>query len=198
MLLAAPEASAEALRHEHAVLTQGGFLEVVAFRSLAFALTLPPPLFIQGIGALGWFCLGLAAVRVGAIHDAAHPVWAALRRWCLPAGVALTVAAALVATLGYLGVIAALARPPGPIMARVLAAGGASLSVYLGQSIVMSTVFAGYGLGLWGRPDRLTATAIAIVVTAALILALVHWRARFALGPFEWGLRRITHPGQRG
>jgi uncharacterized protein len=62
----------------------------------------------------------------------------------------------------------------------------------------MSTVFAGYGLGLWGRPDRLTATAIAIVVKAALILALVHWRARFALGPFEWGLRRITHPGQRG
>lgn len=217
LLLAAPEASAETLRHERAILTQGGFLEVVAFRSLAFALALPPLLFMQGIGALGWFCLGLAAVRAGAIDDAAHPVWAGLRRWCLPAGVALgligaamwqwgptapgvalTVATAPLATMGYLGVIAALARPPGPIMARVLAAGGSSLSVYLGQSMVMSTVFAGYGLGLWGRPDRLTATAIAIIATAALILALALWRARFALGPFEWVLRRITYAGQRG
>jgi uncharacterized protein len=68
---------------------------------------------------------------------------------------------------------------------------------YLGQSIILSTIFAGYGLGLWEAVDRLTATVIAIAVTAGLILVLSVWRTRFAFGPFEWVLRRITYAGQR-
>jgi uncharacterized protein len=111
--------------------------------------------------------------------------------------IATSPATAPVATLGYLGLIAAVARPPGPLLARVLAAGGSSLSVYLGQSIILTTVFSGYGLGLWGAVDRLTATAIAIVVTAGLILALSVWRLRFAMGPFEGLLRWISRAGQR-
>jgi uncharacterized protein len=151
------------------------------------------------------------------IDDAAHPLWRRARRWCLVPGVLLgligaavwqwgppvlgvlmTTATAPVATLGYLGLIAALSRPPGPIMAKVLTAGGSSLSVYLGQSILLSTIFSGYGFGLWGAVDRLTATVIAIVATAALIIALALWRAGFALGPFEWALRRITYGGSAG
>ena len=80
-------------------------------------------------------------------------------------------------------------------MATALASGGSSLSVYLGQSIVLSTIFSGYGLGLWGAVDRFNAIAIAVAVTAALIAALSIWRTRFALGPFEWVLRRITYAG---
>jgi len=78
-------------------------------------------------------------------------------------------------------------------MARVLVAGGSSLSVYLGQSIVLSSVFSAYGLGLWDAVDRPTAVAIAVGVTAVLILALSVWRRWFPLGPFEWVLRRITY-----
>jgi uncharacterized protein len=65
------------------------------------------------------------------------------------ARVVLTIVSAPVATLGYLGLIAALSRPPGPIMAQALKAGESSLSIYLGQSIILSTIFSGYGLGLW-------------------------------------------------
>jgi uncharacterized protein len=141
---------------------------------------MPSFLVIQGISALGWFCLGLAAVKSGMIDDAVHPLWRRARRWCLGPGVALgllgaaiwqwgppvpgvvlTIVSAPVATLGYLGLIAALSRPPGPIMAQALAAGGSSLSIYLGQSIVLSTIFSGYGLGLWGAVDRLTAVLVA-------------------------------------
>ena len=74
-------------------------------------------------------------------------------------------------------------------------AGGSSLSIYLGQSILLSTLFAGYGLGLWGAVDRATATGISFAVTLALIGLVAIWRMRFALGPFEWVLRRITHAG---
>ncbi len=214
LLLAAPETPPDIVALEREILTEGGFLDAVAFRSIGFAFFLPSFLVIQGISALGWFCLGLAAVRSGMIDDAAHPLWRRARLWCLLPGVALglagaalwqwgpavpgvvlTTVAAPVATLGYLGSIAALSRPPGPVMARALAAGGSSLSVYLGQSIILSTVFAGYGLGLWNAVDRMTAVAIAVATTAGLVVALSMWRSRFALGPFEWVLRRITYAG---
>jgi uncharacterized protein len=217
LLLAAPETPPDIVALEREILTEGGFLDAAAFRSIGFAFFLPSFLVIQGISALGWFCLGLAAVRAGMIDDASHPLWRRARRWCLLPGVALgfagaalwqwgpavpgvvmTTVAAPVATLGYLGLIAAFSRPPGPVMARALAAGGSSLSVYLGQSIILSTVFAGYGLGLWEAVDRMTAVAIAMATTALLIVALSVWRSRFALGPFEWVLRRITYAGSRG
>jgi len=216
LMLVAPETPPDIIALERDVLTEGGFLDAVLFRSVGFAVIMPTFLVIQGISALGWFCLGLAAVKSGMIDNAHHPLWRRARRLCLApgvalsligaavwqwgapgAGLALTTTAAPVATLGYLGVIAALSRPPGPVIARALTAGGSSLSIYLGQSIVLTTVFSGYGLGLWESVDRLTATAIAIAVTAGLIVALSIWRSRLALGPFEWVLRRMTYPGNR-
>ena len=77
-------------------------------------------------------------------------------------------------------------------MAQALAAGGSSLSIYLGQSIVLSTLFTGYGFGLWGAVDRLAAVATALGITVGLIGVLLLWRRSFQLGPFEWVLRRIT------
>jgi uncharacterized protein len=216
LLLAAPATPPHIVALERETLTAGGFMDAVAFRSIGFAFTMPSFLVIQGVSALGWFCLGLAAVQSNMIEDLRHPLWRRARRWCLVPGVAVsllgaaiwqwgaagpgavvTIAVAPVATLGYLGVIAAISRPPGPTMARALAAGGSSLSVYLGQSIILSTVFSGYGLGLWGECDRLTAVAIAIATTAGLIVALAIWRTRFTFGPFEWVLRRMTHAGRQ-
>lgn len=173
---------------------------------------MPSFLVIQGISALGWFCLGLAAVKSCMIDVAVHPLWRRVRRWCLGPGVALslsgaaiwqwapplpgvvlTIVAAPLATLGYLGLIAALSRSPGPIRAQALQAGGSSLSIYLGQSILLSTIFSGNVLGYWGALDRLSAVAVALVGTVLLIGALMLWRSHFALGPFEWVLRRITY-----
>ncbi|NBB84592.1 MAG: DUF418 domain-containing protein, partial [Alphaproteobacteria bacterium] len=214
LLLATPETPAEIVALEQSVLTRGDFLDVVIFRAIGFAFVMPAFLVIQGVAALGWFCLGLAAVKSGMIDEAGHPLWQRARRWCLVPGVALSligaaiwqwgpavpgaalaIVVAPVATLGYLGMIAALSRPPGPIMARALHAGGSSLSIYLGQSIVLTTLFSGYGLGLWGAVDRMTAVLIALAVTAGLIVVLAVWRERFALGPFEWLLRRVTYAG---
>lgn len=212
LLLAAPETPPDIVAMERAILTNGGFFEAVLFRSIGFAFIMPSFLVIQGTAALGWFCLGLAAVKSGMIDDAMHPLWRRSRRWCLGPGVALgllgaaivqwgppvpgvvlTVVAAPVATLGYLGLIAAVSRPPGPIMAQALKAGESSLSIYLGQSIILSTVFSGYGLGLWSAVDRLTAVLVALAVTGGLIGLLLTWRRYIKLGPFEWFLRRIMY-----
>ncbi len=211
LLLAAPETPPEILAFERAILTEGGFFDAALFRSVGFAFILPSFLVIQGTAALGWFCLGLAAVKSGMIDDAGHPLWRRARRWCLGPGVVfglagaaiwqwgspvpgvvLTVVSAPVATLGYLGLIAALSQPPGPMLAKALTAGGSSLSIYLGQSMVLSTIYSGYGFGLWGTVDRLTAVVIALGVTTGLIGLLLVWRSYFSLGPFEWVLRRFS------
>jgi uncharacterized protein len=205
---------AEFVAFEMMALRDGGFLDAAIFRSIGFAFTLPVFLLFQGISALGWFCLGLAAVKSGMVDNAGHPLWRRARRVCLLPGVALsligaaiwqwgaavpgaalTLSIAPVATLGYLGLIAAIARPPGPLMARVLRAGGSSLTIYLGQSIILTTIFAGYGFGLWNAVDRLSATLIALAVTVALIAVVSIWRLWFRQGPFELLLRRITYAG---
>lgn len=202
---------------ERQVMTTGSLVETIGFRAIAYAVMSPFVLIFQGVAALGWFCLGLAAVKSGLIDNSDDPVWTRARRWCLVPGVgfsllaswllhahgitaasAVLLIAAPVSTLGYLGAIAAISRPPGPVLSRFLAAGGSSLSVYLGQSIILSTVFSSYGLGLWDAVPRPLVVLIAIAVTCGLIVALVVWRSAFRLGPFEWVLRRITYAGQGG
>lgn len=202
---------------EKAVMTSGSFAESIAFRTVAFGILLPFLLVFQGVAVFGWFCLGLVAVRSGLIDRPNDVLWARARRWCLWPGVVLSlggawllhvqgvkagssvlVLAAPVATLGYLGAIAALAsHPPGPAMARLLRAGGSSLSVYLGQSIILSTVFSAYGFSLWETTPRIWVVMVAILVTLGLITGVSLWCRVFRLGPFEWVLRRITYAGQR-
>ncbi|MBO6640143.1 MAG: DUF418 domain-containing protein [Roseitalea sp.] len=214
MMTAFPTAPTEAAELERYVMTEGSMAQVMGFRAVIFAIAFIFVLLSQGLAALGWFCLGLAAVKSGLIDEPGHPVWQQARRWCLVPGVALSLAAAAVwqwrdplmgellvvlvaplTTLGYLGLIAALARPPGPFMARLLTAGGSSLTVYLGQSIVLSTIFAPYGLGLWDGVGPAAAVLTAIGVTIVLIAFVALWRTRFAQGPFEWALRWISRRG---
>lgn len=218
LTLLVPESPTELLELERATMTEGGVIDVVIYRAISFAVIFPFLLVLQGISALGWFCLGLAAVRSGMIDDAAHPLWARARRGALPVGVSLSllgaalwqwggpggawgeglvVVAAPVTTLGYLGLIAALSRPPGPLVARLLAVGGSSLSIYLGQSIVLSAIFAPYGAALWGGVGPAIAVGVALAVTLSLMLVLMVWRTVFSHGPFEWMLRRLTYLGTR-
>ncbi|MEL7343680.1 MAG: DUF418 domain-containing protein, partial [Pseudomonadota bacterium] len=57
------------------------------------------------------------------------------------------------------------------------------------------TIFAPFGFGLWDAVGPGAAIGLAIVVTLALMGGLMLWRMVFALGPFEWVLRRITRLG---
>ena len=209
-----PDTEEWLLEIEAMIMTQGSFFDAATFRAPSYGMVILFGLPFQGISALGWFCLGLAALKSGLIDDPGHPLWTRARRYCLLPGTLLSLASAAIwiwidpilghilvivfaplATIGYLGAIAALAGPPSPRMATILKAGGSSLSIYLGQSILLSTVFSGYGLGLWGTMSHLGAVLTAVATTALLIVALALWRTRFSLGPFEWVLRRITRMG---
>jgi uncharacterized protein len=84
-------------------------------------------------------------------------------------------------------------RAVGPWLARLAPVGRMALSNYLTQSVVCSTLFYGYGLGLFGK----VGTALGLVVTLAVYLPLIPlsawWLGRFRFGPMEWLWRTITY-----
>jgi uncharacterized protein len=70
--------------------------------------------------------------------------------------------------------------------------GRMALSNYLGQSLAMSLIFTGYGLGLINRlaPAAVMASVVAIY---GLQMLVSHWWMRgHAYGPAEWLLRALT------
>ena len=107
--------------------------------------------------------------------------------WSQPFAIALGLAytAALFARWG--------SDPPGRgIGTRLAAAGRLALTNYIGASIVLAALFHSWGLGWFGRVNRVEATLVALAVIA-LILVASPSLARFGQGPFE----RLWRSGAR-
>ena len=64
-------------------------------------------------------------------------------------------------------------------------AGRASLTVYLGESLMLSFVFSAWGLGQFGRLGLFEVTMIAFACWLLLALFAVIWFRRFSVGPME-------------
>lgn len=67
-----------------------------------------------------------------------------------------------------------------------------SLSIYIGESVVMGFIALSYGLGLYGRISPAMALLVCITVYTTLMIAANLWLRFFRLGPMEWLLRSIT------
>ncbi|RIH80006.1 DUF418 domain-containing protein [Meiothermus hypogaeus] len=72
-------------------------------------------------------------------------------------------------------------------------AGRMPLSNYLLQSAVMSTVFYGYGLGLYGQVHPLWFPLIAVGFVALQVILSRWWLGRFGRGPLEALWRSFTY-----
>ncbi|MBP1081841.1 MULTISPECIES: DUF418 domain-containing protein [Bacillus] len=73
------------------------------------------------------------------------------------------------------------------------ALGRLSLSNYLMQSVIMTTIFYGYGLGLYGRIGVLAGICLAFACYAVQLIISVWWLKHFKMGLFEWLWRGVTH-----
>ena len=97
--------------------------------------------------------------------------------------------------LAYVAAIVLLARRPAvqPLLAPLRAAGRLTLSGYILQSVLCTTLFYGYGLALYGRTGP-AANLLVVLAVAAVQLALSAWWAgRFRFGPAEWVWRLATY-----
>jgi uncharacterized protein len=110
------------------------------------------------------------------------------------AALAWTVPGRLLMTIGYASALVLLIQRFGHsgFIARVVAAGRAAFTNYLGTSIAMTTIFYGYGLGLFGEVGRAELYLFVIGAWIVMLLWSKPWLTRYRYGPFEWLWRSLA------
>jgi uncharacterized protein len=71
--------------------------------------------------------------------------------------------------------------------------GRMALTNYLLQSVIFTTIFYGYGLGLYGKVGPLLNVPLAIAVYSSQIPFSKWWLSRQRYGPMEWIWRRMMY-----
>jgi uncharacterized protein len=197
----------------------GGLWGAVGANLQQWAVLTPPVLVFYGPLTLGLMMLGLALFRTGVLTGAARGrLYAGLLAAGLVALVVLGASAAWqiskdfpaqtrpwvflleatlapVVTLSYVAAIAlALRSSRWSLIGRLLApVGRMAFTNYIAQSLIMTGVFYGRGLGLHGGLDWPEWTLLVVNVWL-LQIALSHWwLSRFSMGPLEWGWRRLSY-----
>ncbi|MBP7952002.1 MAG: DUF418 domain-containing protein [Sphingorhabdus sp.] len=107
---------------------------------------------------------------------------------------AATLPARLLMTVGYIAaLILVIAKyRESRFLARVAAAGRAAFTNYIGTSIVMTTIFYGYGLGYYGQLSRAELYWLLLPAWCIMLLWSKPWLERFHFGPLEWLWRSLA------
>jgi uncharacterized protein len=95
-------------------------------------------------------------------------------------------------SVGYICGLALLSLRFPRLLAPFGRPGQASLTIYLGESVLLCVIFCGWGFGLFGTLGAAAVTAIAIACWAVLAVAMSLWLRRFSQGPLEWLVGRWT------
>jgi uncharacterized protein len=98
----------------------------------------------------------------------------------------------LVMAFGYAALIVLLFRRPSAVRARFAAVGRAAFTNYIGTSLVLTPIFYGWGLGLYGKLSRAEAWLLVPLVWALMLLWSKPWLDRFTYGPLEWLWRSLA------
>jgi len=131
----------------------------------------------------------------------ALPVLALLAAWAIWSGFSAVVTAAnalvwsapfdLILAIGWaaLAMVVFTRHAASPAVQRLAAVGRMALSNYLATSLVFASIFAAWGLGLFGQVGRIGALAICLAPVGLMLLWSPPWLARFRHGPIEWAWR---------
>jgi uncharacterized protein len=76
---------------------------------------------------------------------------------------------------------------------RLAAVGRTALSNYLLQSLLCTTLFYGYGFGLFGSVDRVGMWGIVLVIWVLQLAISPVWLRTYRFGPAEWLWRSLTY-----
>jgi uncharacterized protein len=101
----------------------------------------------------------------------------------------------ILVALGHIGAVV-LVLKSGALKAlsdRFAAVGRMALSNYLAHSLVMTSLFYGYGLGLYAEVPRFLQQGFVVALVGLQLLASTWWLERFRFGPAEWLWRSLTY-----
>ena len=206
-----------------AVYGRGAWAQIFVWRAIEWTITLIAFMFNSALQILGLFLLGLYAGRTGLLQypDAHRRLFVIGARVALPVGLAanaliawvtvregsaLTSGLMLLAqafqlvfgpllTFGYLSAIVLLSEQAQArrLMAPLSAAGRMALSNYLTQSVICTTIFYSYGLGLYGQVGAAAGVLLSLVIWAIQLPVSMIWLRFFQFGPMEWAWRALTY-----
>lgn len=221
-------AEVDAINSQYAeAISSGTFFEAAWARIEILPLILTNTLLVGGY-VFAAFCLGLLAARHQLLNRLPElaPRFRQAAIWGLAiglpiqfaltwfifgpgqvAGVANTTAQAIqillavfapILTVGYVGALAVVALHKPRALGFFSQPGRASLTIYLGESVLLCLVFCGWGFGLFGQLGAAAVTAIAIGTWVLLTIAMTWWLRRNKQGPLEYLVSRVTKwSGQR-
>ncbi len=137
-------------------------------------------------------------VPIGLLLSALLAAWVAASDYDLITSLAVFLAWSaiprLMLTIGYAALLIMLIARLGDsgFIIRVAAAGRAAFTNYLGTSIAMTTIFYGYGLGMFGYVTRLEMWLFVFGAWAVMLLWSKPWLEHFLYGPLEWLWRSLA------
>jgi uncharacterized protein len=79
------------------------------------------------------------------------------------------------------------------LTSRLAAVGQMAFSCYILQSLICTTIFYGYGFGLFGRLQRYQLYYVVLGVWVVQFIASPIWLRHFRFGPLEWLWRSLTY-----
>lgn len=161
-----------------------------------------------------YMLIGAAASKLQLIERAAHfkRLWIGLAVTTFPIGIYLknlpilqertffleyikTYVGGPLTAVGYAAIIVSLCLIPA--MAKLLTpfatVGRVSLSTYIGQSIILSVLFYGFGFGLYGKINVQSGVLIAVTIFIVQVVLADLWLRKFNQGPLEALWRKFTY-----
>lgn len=144
--------------------------------------------------ALLYCCSGYAVTGLGMFYNLTHDFQfepSALYGTCFNA------VGSLVTALGYLYLMLWLIQQNAwaALRLRLAAVGQLALTHYLSQSLICTSLFYGFGLGLFAALERWQLALLALLMGGVQLLYSPLWLSYFGRGPFEWGWRSLTYRG---
>jgi len=202
-------------------LASGSFLEAAEARLDALPLLLMTLGSLQWPLTFASFCVGLVAGRHRFLAEpgSRRRTWRRMACWGLAiglplqlagtwlvysegvalgtgfenmAGLAIILATAPLLSAGYVGVLALINLNFPRVLAKIQDSGRASLSIYIGESFVLSLLFCGWGFGLFGELGAAAVTGVAILTWIILAMSMHLWLGHFRQGPLEAVMARWT------
>lgn len=210
---------ADALR-EASIASEGSWLDYVGHVATTHRWEWFDQFIYYASETLPLMLLGMALYRMGLFDGRLNRRAQALWGWAgiivgilltLPLGLwvyfgGFTYTGTLLAQLGPMGLtrlpmvlgLAALlglagGNPNGWFSSRVIAAGRAAFTNYVGSSLVMLLVFQGWALGLFGILSREQLYLVALGGCLLMLLWSKPWLRRYRFGPLEWLWRCLTY-----
>jgi uncharacterized protein len=78
-------------------------------------------------------------------------------------------------------------------MSRLAAVGQMAFSNYVMHAVIGSTIFTGFGFGLYGKLERYQSYYIVFAIWVVQLIASPIWLRRYRFGPLEWCWRSLTY-----